>query len=238
MLAGGEHAFLDLDEALATSRAPPRLAQIGAARHHGAMSPAINPSVEFFDRQFERQIAASEFALNPFEQAALAFLQGEVLDLGCGLGNLSLAAARQGARVTALDACGRAITNLARRAREEGLDVTAGAADLRGWRSDRQWDAVACIGLLMFFPPEVARAGLDAVRAAVRPGGVAALNVLVEGTTYLDMFDASGHTLFAPGELALAFAGWTPLHASSDTFPAPGATVKRFETLIARRPGR
>ena len=197
---------------------------------------AGNESVRFFDRQFHRQIEAGDYALNPFERAALPFLQGDVLDLGCGLGNLALAAARQGARVTALDASAAAVEDLRRRAREAALEVDARVSELGGWRPDREWDAVACIGLLMFLAPEAARKGLVAVREAVRPGGVAAVNVLVEGTTYLEMFDPSGHCLFEQGELGRAFAGWTTLHASTDAFPAPGGKLKRFETLVARRP--
>ncbi|BDG04208.1 hypothetical protein [Anaeromyxobacter oryzae] len=30
-----------------------------------------NRSIEFFDEQFKRQVQAHEFALNPFEEAAL-----------------------------------------------------------------------------------------------------------------------------------------------------------------------
>ena len=60
----------------------------------------------------------------------------------------------------------------------------------------------------MFFPRGEARAGLVAVRDAVRPGGIAVVNVLVEGSTYLEMFDARGHCLFRRGELARAFDGW------------------------------
>lgn len=202
------------------------------------MTPRPDASVEFFDRQFRRQIAGCEYELNPFEARALPHLRGEVLDLGCGLGNLSLAAAKQGARVTALDASAGAVADLGRRAREAGVDIAAEVADLRAWQPNRPWDAVACIGLLMFFAPAAARAGLAAVRAAVRPGGVAVVNVLVEGTTYLDMFDPAAHCLFARGEVAKAFRGWGLLAESEDEFAAPGATVKRFETVIARRPSQ
>jgi tellurite methyltransferase len=200
------------------------------------MAPPANASVDFFDRQFRRQIAASDYALNPFEASALPYLRGDVLDLGCGLGNLSLAAAAGGARVTALDACPSAVADLARRAQAQGLAIEAAAADLRGWRPGRAWDAVACIGLLMFFPPWAARAGLAAVADAVKPGGVAIVNALVEGTTYLDMFDPRGHYLFAPGELAAAFPGWMPVSCTQADFPAPGERIKRFETVIATRP--
>ena len=51
-------------------------------------------SVEFFGQQFDRQIAGGDYALNPFETLILPYLRGRVLDLGCGLGNLSIAAAR------------------------------------------------------------------------------------------------------------------------------------------------
>lgn len=55
-----------------------------------------NHAVRFFDAQFQRQAAGGEFELNPFERLALPYLKGEVLDLGCGLGNLALAAAVAG----------------------------------------------------------------------------------------------------------------------------------------------
>lgn len=191
----------------------------------------------FFGEQFARQIGAGEYALNPFEMRALPYMTGNVLDLGCGLGNLALAAARQGARVTALDACGNAVDDLARRALESGLPVWVRQADLEGWRPEEQWDAVASIGLLMFFDRPFALRGLEAVRDAVKPGGVAIVNVLAEGTTFMKMFDGDNFHLFAAAELRDAFAGWNLIEDREDAFDAPEGTLKRFRTVIARRPG-
>ncbi|HUX26321.1 MAG TPA: class I SAM-dependent methyltransferase [Burkholderiales bacterium] len=75
--------------------------------------------VDFFERQFRRQIAEADFALNPFEQLALPHVAGSVLDLGCGLGNLSLEAARRGCSVTAVDASTSAVERLRTAARQE-----------------------------------------------------------------------------------------------------------------------
>jgi tellurite methyltransferase len=195
-----------------------------------------NASIDFFDRQFHRQIEAGEYALNPFESLALPYLRGSVLDLGCGLGNLALAAATRGASVTALDACAQAIDDVARRARARELNIEARIEDLSAWRPERTWDAVACIGLLMFFAPAEAYRSLAALREAVRPGGVVVVNVLVEGTTYLDMFDPRSHCLFRRGDLARAFDDWEAIEARVDDYPAPDGRIKRFETLIAKRP--
>ncbi len=193
-------------------------------------------SVHFFARQFERQIAASDYALNPFETWTLPHLAGRVLELGCGLGNLSLAAARAGHEVDALDACAQAVDDLARRAAALALPVRAHQADLQQWRADRGWDSVVAIGLLMFFACDDARRVLGEIRRAVSPGGIAAVNVLIEGTTYLQMFEPDRHCLFPPAELRETFAGWTILLDRIDEFPAPGQSVKRFATVIARRP--
>jgi tellurite methyltransferase len=193
-------------------------------------------AVEYFGAQFERQIAAGDYKLNPFEERALPFLSGKVLDLGCGLGNLAMAAAARGAHVTAFDACESAVEDLAERALASGLDVWVRTVDLKGWRPEESYDAVACIGLLMFFAREEALAGLAAVRDAVRPGGVAVVNALIAGTTFLAMFDPGEYYLFEPGEIAAPFAGWQVLHDSVEDFPAPGEKLKRFRTFIARRP--
>jgi tellurite methyltransferase len=202
------------------------------------MSTRIEPprksALQFFDRQFGKQVEARDYELNPFERATLPHLRGDVLDLGCGLGNLALAAAERSCRVTALDASATAIADLARRAGERGLALEAHCADLRHYVPAGQYDCVVSIGLLMFFSCPDARRLLARLREAVRPGGLAAVNVLIEGTTFMDMFDPEAHCLFGRDELGEAFAGWEVLLSRREDFPAPGGTLKCFHTLIAR----
>jgi tellurite methyltransferase len=89
----------------------------------------------------------------------------------------------------------------------------------------------------MFFERRHALRGLDAVRDAVRPGGVAFVNVLVEGTTFMKMFDEDAYCLFPRDALLARFTGWTVLDHRIEDFEAPEpGTIKRFATLIARCP--
>lgn len=193
-------------------------------------------SIRFFDAQFQRQVGGSGVSLNPFEVQALPYLRGTVLDYGCGLGGLALAAALQGCRVVALDASPTAIEHLRRVARAESLPITAIEADLRTYALRDDYDAIACIGLLMFFDCPTAFAQLQQLQAHVRPGGVAVVNVLVQGTTYLGMFDPSSHCLFARDEMHRRFAGWDILRSEYQDFPADNDTNKSFVTVIARKP--
>ena len=210
----------------------------GRGADAGGSRAAPGASVRFFDAQFRAQLDSGELRLNPFEQATLPWLSGEVLDYGCGLGNLALAAAERGCRVRALDASTVAIAHLRALAAARGLPITAEQGDLRDHVPARQaFDTVVSIGLLMFFACSDARRQLARLQAAVRPGGVAAINVLIEGTTYLDMFDPAQHCLLGHDELRRAFDGWALLHAADQEFDAPRGLRKCFSTVIARRPG-
>lgn len=193
-------------------------------------------SIRFFDAQFQRQIGASDLKLNPFEELALPYLRGNVLDYGCGLGNLAVAAARQGCSVMALDASHTAIEHVRQVARAQSLPITCAEADLRSYVVADTYDAIVCIGLLMFFDCATAVSQLQHLQDTVRPGGVAVVNVLVQGTTYLDMFDPSSHCLFARDEMLERFAGWEILQTEYQDFPAANDTTKSFVTVIARKP--
>ena len=195
-----------------------------------------NRSVEFFDTQFQRQVNAAEYVLNPFEQAVLPFIFGDVLDLGCGLGNLSIEAAKKGCRVTASDASPTAIADLARRAAAQRLPITVLQADLRDFNTESQFDSVIAIGLLMFFEKAVALKNLARIKELTKPGGVAVVNVFIEGTTYFDLFEPNQYYLFSRNEVPEFFSDWKREYLKFESFSAPNDTVKRFCTLVARRP--
>jgi tellurite methyltransferase len=194
-----------------------------------------NRTIEFFEAQFMRRAGAGE-PPSSFQEAALPHLSGRVLDLACGLGTLSLAAARSGCEVVAVDASPTAIAHLSAAARAEGLPVTAVQADLEDYELPGTFDAVVAIGILMFFRREVAHRLLARIRQAVRPGGCAAITVLVEGTTFMGPFDPDRHYLFQPGEIARALDGWDVLVRQQGEVAAPDGTVRRFETVVARKP--
>lgn len=195
-----------------------------------------NHSVEFFDRQFEQQIRHTEGELNPFEQAALPHLRGRVLDFGCGMGNLAMAAARSGCSVLALDASEVAISHLRQLAGAAGLPVETQVADLSHYCVIGEFDTIVSIGLLMFFDCATAQQVLTNLQEHLAPGGTMVVNVLVEGTTYMDMFDPNMHCLFPRDFLQTQFAGWQVIASVRQDFAASGDTVKSFTTIAARKP--
>ncbi len=194
-----------------------------------------NRSVEFFDTQFRKQVAASDFALNPFETIALPFLRGRMLDMGCGLGNLSMGAARKGLEVVAIDASRTAIERIQEAALAENLRIRAVLADLESYAIEGQYDTIIAIGLLMFFRRSKALSLLAEIQEHVAKGGLAIVNVLIEGTTYLGMFDPGNYCLFGRDELEQRFDGWEILHSARQGFDAPGNTRKEFSTVVAKK---
>jgi len=204
--------------------------------HEVSMREVIQKkSIEFFETQFQRQVQDQEYALNPFETLALDYLKGSVLDLGSGLGNLSLEAARRGHSVVSVDASPTAVARINTDAHRDGLPVQAIQADIGRWIIDRSYDTIVAIGLLMFFRREPALKLLRAIQQHVSPGERAIVNVLIEGTTYMGMFDPGNYYLFRRSELEEQFSGWVILSSRYQTFAAPGQTRKEFSTVIAEK---
>ena len=90
----------------------------------------------------------------------------------------------------------------------------------------------------MFFDCPRAYQMLGDIQDHVAEGGHAIVNVLTEGTTYLDMFDAENHCLFARRELENRFHDWQVVVSEQREFDAPGASKKTFSTVVARKPCR
>jgi tellurite methyltransferase len=193
-------------------------------------------AVRFFDEEFRKRIAEGTSELNPREATALPYVHGSVLDFGCGLGNLSLEAARRGCAVTSVDAGRVAVQRLRRESKRLGLRVRVVAADALDFEIDDLYDTVVSISLLMFFKRDDARALLARLQSGVAHGGVAVVSALAEGTTYVEMFDPQNHYLFGRHELASAFSGWTVLENRIEETVAPRSTTKTFSTIVARRP--
>ena len=194
-----------------------------------------SPSITFFDRQFQKQVASSDFALNPFEKTSLPFLRGRILDYGCGLGNLSIEAARRGLEVVAVDASETAIARIRQAASAENLKIDAECAVIEDYGIPGRFDTIVAIGLLMFFKREQALELLSRIQEHVADSGVAIVNVLIEGTTFMGMFEPGNYYLFGREELRERFKGWNILLFTHDSFDAPGATKKEFATIVARK---
>lgn len=79
-----------------------------------------------------------------------------MLDLGCGLGNLAIAAARQGCHVVGVDASLPAIVHIVEVSRAENLGMTVVFADVSPYRLAGAYATIVAIGLLMFMRREAA----------------------------------------------------------------------------------
>ena len=97
-----------------------------------------------------------------------------LLDVGCGAGQLSLIAARAGAKVTGCDIATNWLEQARTRAAAEGLDITFEEGDAEALPyKDGQFDAVVSMLGAMFAPrPELVAAELTRV---CRPGGIIAM---------------------------------------------------------------
>ena len=76
---------------------------------------------------------------------------------------------------------------------------------------------------------------LAGIQEHVADQGLAIINVLTEGTTFMGMFEPGNYYLFGQNELEDRFKGWKILHSVHDGFDAPGNTRKEFSTVVAQK---
>ena len=104
-----------------------------------------------------------------WEQAGL--VHGEVLDIGCGLGDNAIYLAQQGFAVTGLDISSTALITAERRAADAGVNVrfaVADATNLDGYTD--AFDTVIDSGMFHCLDDEGKRSYSAAVHRAARPG--------------------------------------------------------------------
>jgi 2-polyprenyl-3-methyl-5-hydroxy-6-metoxy-1,4-benzoquinol methylase len=129
-----------------------------------------------------------------------------VLDLACGEGRHSLAAAALGAKVLAVDRDPLKLASARTRAAAAGLSIEWREIDLEGeWPELEPFDAVLVFNYLD-------RANMPRILRLVAPGGLLMMETFLEAQREAGWGPTSSAHLLRPGELARLVAPLTVLH--------------------------
>jgi SAM-dependent methyltransferase len=142
------------------------------------------------------------------ELEALGGFSGEVLDIGCGLGDNAIYLASRGHSVTGLDGSPAAIDEARRRAAAAGVTVTfdvADATDLKGY--DGRFDTVVDSALYHCLDENGQQAYIAALYRATRPGARLHLSCFSDGNVN-GVIAPMGHVPEANIRDTLTANGW------------------------------
>jgi 2-polyprenyl-3-methyl-5-hydroxy-6-metoxy-1,4-benzoquinol methylase len=129
-----------------------------------------------------------------------------VLDLACGEGRHSLAAAALGARVSAVDRDEARLAAARERAEAQGLAIEWVAADL-----GRPWPELGTFGAVLAFN-YLDRARMPQIIEPIEPGGFLMMETFLSTQRELGWGPASDDHLLRPGELARLVAPLEVVH--------------------------
>jgi SAM-dependent methyltransferase len=158
-------------------------------------------------------------------------LTGTLLDAGCGTGEHTILAARQGADALGIDVSPRAIEIARRKAAERGVETTFRVLDaLRLDTFGESFDTILDSGLFHVFDDDARTRYLAAVHAGLRPGGHLHL------MCFSDRQPGDwGPRRVTEGELRAAFgSGWRVDSLTPDHFDInPGLGTPTAEAWLA-----
>lgn len=154
-----------------------------------------------------------------------------VLDLACGTGRHAIAAARLGARVTAVDHDPAALGAARDAARAAGVTIDFQQADLTApWQPGTAYETVLAFNYLD-------RARMPDVRAHVAPGGLLVMETYLAGQRALGWGPMSDEHLLEPGELMALARPLDVLFGREVLEPVGSDRFRLVASVLARRPG-
>ncbi|MUM15893.1 class I SAM-dependent methyltransferase [Mycobacterium sp. CBMA271] len=158
------------------------------------------------------------------ELALLGAVRGDVLDIGCGLGDNAIYLAQQGFTVTGLDFAPSAIDQAKGRAAASGVTIdfqVADATTLDGW--DDAFDTVIDSGVYHCFDGDGHGRYASALRRATRPGARWHIWCFAEGGVHGIPTPFQNAMRREEIEQVLPANGWTVLQLNPTTMSAPKA---------------
>ncbi len=152
-----------------------------------------------------------------------------VLDLACGEGRHSVAAARLGARVTGVDRDETRLAAARELAEAENLSIDWRVVDLEGaWPDLGDFDALLVFNYLD-------RARMPEIHARVAPGGMLLMESFLTGQRELGWGPTSDDHLLHPGELARLAAPLRILHGREVMEPIDAERWRAVASVLACR---
>jgi 2-polyprenyl-3-methyl-5-hydroxy-6-metoxy-1,4-benzoquinol methylase len=150
-----------------------------------------------------------------------------VLDLACGRGRHSLAAAALGAEGVGLDRDENKLATAREHAAEQGLTVDWRTVDLTGtWPDLGSFDAVLIFNYLD-------RARMPAIRELIRPGGILMMETFLTAQRELGWGPTSDDHLLRPGEIARLAAPLVIQHGREVLEPVDAERWRAVASIVA-----
>ena len=155
-----------------------------------------------------------------------------VVDLACGWGRHSIAAARRGARVLAIDRDVEKLADARARAVEGGLSIDWRELDLEGpWPELGTFDAVLVFNYLD-------RASMPRILRLVAPGGLLMMETFLEAQREAGWGPTSEEHLLRSGELARLVSPLKIVHGREALEPVDSSRWQAIASIVARNSKR